>query len=86
MAQGLVTYTSTNIAQRVDETKLAYLNMRRLLDRLIAVRNGVDYAAVEAETGAAAGKGQTLYDNLDAAVAGLTTAYNALSYMDKRAV
>jgi hypothetical protein len=83
MAQGLVTFTSDSIGRRVDETKAAYLNMRRLLDRLIAIRNGNDYAAVAAATGAS--DGQTLFDNIDAAIAGLTTAYNALSNMDSHA-
>lgn len=80
MAQGLVTFTSNSVANRVTETKQAYLNMRRLMDRLIAIRNGNDYAAVAAATGAS--DGQTLFDNVDAAIAGLTTAYNALSNMD----
>lgn len=84
MAQGLVTFTSGNLAGRVDEVKTAYLNMRRLMDRLIAIRNGTDYAAVAAATGAS--DGQTLFDNCDAAMGGLTTAYNALSDMDLHAL
>ena len=90
MAQGLVTFTSASIGHRVDEAKTAYLNMRRAFDRLIAIRNGNgqnnDYAAVAAAVGAAdVAAGQTLFDNMDAAVSGLTTAYNALSNMDIRA-
>ncbi len=90
MAQGLVTFTSSSIAHRVDETKTAYLNMRRAFDRLIAIRagNGTnnDYAAVAAAVGAAdAAAGQRVFDNLDAAIGGMTTAYNALSNMDANA-
>lgn len=84
MAQGLVTYTSVTIAERVNEVQRAYLNMRRLMDRLIAIRNGTDYTAVATATGAS--NGQTLFDNVDAAIAGLTTAYNALSNMDVQAL
>lgn len=83
MAQGLVTFSSLSVTRRINETKDAYLQMRRLMDRLIAIRNGDDYAAVAAATGAS--DGQTLFDNLDAAIAGLTTAYNALSNMDSQA-
>lgn len=83
MAQGLVTYTSRSVRDQVNKTKDAYLQMRRLMDRLIAIRNGTDYVAVAAATGAS--DGQTLFDNLDAAIAGLTTAYNALSNMDASA-
>lgn len=89
MAQGLVTYTNANVAARVDEVKVAYAHLRRLMDRLIAIRNGTDYAAVAAATGTVpndATAGQTIFDNLDAAVAGMTTAYNALSNMDKNAL
>lgn len=84
MAQGLVTHTSTGISNRVEETKTAYLNMRRIMDRLIAIRNGTDYIAVASATGAS--DGQILFDNIDAALAGLTTAYNALSNMDTRSL
>jgi hypothetical protein len=55
--------------------------MRRLMDRLISIRNGNDYVAVATATGAS--DGQTLFDNIDAAIAGLTTASNALSNMDQ---
>jgi tRNA C32,U32 (ribose-2'-O)-methylase TrmJ len=90
MAQGLVTFSSSSIGQRVDETKSAYLNMRRSFDRLIAIRNGNgtnnDYAAVALAVGAAdAAAGQRVFDNMDAAMGGLTTSYNALSNMDAHA-
>lgn len=89
MAQGLVTYTNSNIAARVDEIKVAYAHIRRLMDHLIVIRNGTDYAAVATATGctpANATTGQTLFDNLDAALGGMTTANNALSNMDKNAL
>lgn len=85
MAQGNVTQVSPAVAARVDEVKVAYAHLRRLMDRLIVVRNGTDYAAVATETGAAPGTGQTVFDNLDAALGGLTTANNALSNMDLNA-
>lgn len=96
MAQGLVTYTNPRIAAAVDQTKVAYLNLRRVMDALIAIRSGNgtadDYEAVAAIVDAsipgqnAIVAGQTAFDNLDAAIAGLTTAYNALSNMDKNAL
>jgi hypothetical protein len=85
MAQGLVTFSSANVREVVDETKEAYANMRRLMDRLIAIRNGIDYEAVAIATGAgdlSAAAGLMLFDNLDSAMGGLTTANNALSNMD----
>lgn len=85
MAQGNVTKVNANVAARVDEVKVAYAHIRRLMDRLIIIRNGTDYAAVEAATGAAPGDGQAVFDNLDAAMGGLTTANNALSNMDVNA-
>ena len=86
MAQGLVTFTSMNLAQRVQEVKVTYMNMKRVSDRLIALRNGTDYVAVATAVGSPIGTGQTVFDNIDAAIAGLTTAYNALSNMDVQAL
>lgn len=85
MAQGNVTQINAGVAARVDEVKVAYAHIRRLMDRLIIIRNGTDYAAVAAATGAADGEGQNVFDNLDAALGGLTTANNALSNMDLNA-
>lgn len=82
MAQGIVTQINPSVAARVDEVKVAYSHIRRLMDRLIVIRNGTDYAAVAAATGAPEGQGQMVFDNLDAALGGLTTANNALSNMD----
>jgi hypothetical protein len=85
MAQGTVTKLDADIAARVDEVKVAYAHVRRLMDRLIIIRNGTDYAAVATAAGAADGEGQFVFDNLDAALGGLTTANNALSNMDVNA-
>lgn len=89
MAQGLVTYTNANVAARVEEMKVAYAHIRRLMDYLIVIRNGTDYAAVAVATGcvpADATEGLKMFDNLDAALGGMTTANNALSNMDKNAL
>lgn len=89
MAVGLVTHTNASVAARVDEIKVSYGHLRRLMDHLIIIRNGTDYAAVATATGctpANATTGQTIFDNLDAALAGMTTANNALSNMDKNAL
>lgn len=89
MAQGLVNYTNADVAARVDEVKVAYASLRRLMDYLIVIRNGSDYAAVATATGCApanATTGQTIFDNLDAALGGMTTANNALSNMDRNAL
>lgn len=85
MAQGNVTSINAQTAARVDEVKVAYEHMRRLMDRLIVVRNGTDYAAVAAYLGCSVGEGQNAFDNLDAALGGMTTANNALSNMDQNA-
>jgi hypothetical protein len=89
VAQGLVNYTNENVAARVDEVKVAYAHLRRLMDALIQIRNGTDYQAVAEATGctpANATTGQTIFDNLDAALGGMTTAQNALSNMDKNSL
>lgn len=89
MAQGLVSYTNEDVAARVDECKVAYAHLRRLMDYLIVIRNGTDYQAVANATGcqpANTTTGQTIFDNLDAAMAGMTTVNNALSNMDKNAL
>jgi hypothetical protein len=90
MAQGYVKYTNANVAARVDEVKVAYANLRRLMDTLIVIRNGTSYDLVAAATGAIGEDqgdvGLKIFDNLDAAMAGMTTACNALSNMDKNAL
>lgn len=92
MAQGLVKITNPHIIACVDEVKVAYLKMRRTMDAMIVMRNGTDYEAVAVAADASgdaltpAEAGQRVFDNLDAAMAGMTTAYNALSNMDKNAL
>ena len=93
MAQGFVTYTNEDVGARVDECKVAYAHLRRLMDYLIVIRNingaNNDYQAVANATGctpANATTGQNIFDNLDAALGGMTTANNALSNMDKNAL
>lgn len=92
MAQGNVTQLNGSTRARVDEVKVAYAHIRRLMDRLIIVRNGTDYAAVAEYLGITDGTPEELaileqraFDNLDAALAGMTTANNALSNMDLNA-
>lgn len=86
MAIGFIKPQSATVRARVDEAKAAYASNRRLLDVLIeakAVDNATLQAALgEADTTAAL----KVFDNLDAAMAGLTTAYNALSKMDGNAL
>jgi hypothetical protein len=86
MAQGNVNQISPTVAARIDEVKSAYAQIRRLMDRLIVIRGVNDYTAVAAALGCVPGDGQTAFDNLDAALGGLTTANNALSNMDKNAL
>ena len=73
---------------RIDEVKVAYAHLRRLMDRLIVLRvSDVDpqWPPVAAYCGGADGEGAAIFANYDAAMAGLTTAYNALSNMDQSA-
>lgn len=97
MPQGLVKVTNPHIIAAVDQVKAAYLTMRRTMDAMIAERAGdgtnSDYEAIAALADASlpgqtdpAVLGQTVFDNMDAALAGMTTAYNALSNMDKNAL
>ena len=90
MATGYVTFQNPTVSARVDEIKAAYGSIRRVMDALIEVKNsggGNNWAAVAAAVGAAdATAGQTVFDNLDAALGGMTTANNALSFMDENAL
>ena len=86
MAQGQITQIGSHIAAIVDEAKISYAHLRRLMDRLIILKgDGSNYAVLEIATGAATGTGATVFDNIDAAVAGATTVNNALSNMDMNA-
>jgi hypothetical protein len=89
MAQGYVKFQNPQISATVDKIKNAYAEIRRLMDALIVIRNGTDYQAVSDATGSTpsgASSGQTIFDNLDAALGGMTTANNALSNMDENAL
>lgn len=86
MAIGFIKPKDANIRARVDETKNAYGNMRRLFDAMIEANN-IGIATLQAAIGEAnTTDAQTVFDNLNAAMAGLTTAYNALSKMDGNAL
>ena len=87
MATGLVTYTNERVGARVEECKVAYANMRRLVDALIEIKGGpagTNWPAVADATGASSG--QTLFDNLDQAIAYMESVNDALSPMDKNAL
>lgn len=90
MAQGYVQIQNATVSARIDEAKVAYANFRRMFDALLVIRNGNEYDKVAAALGAVGADqgdaGLKAFDNLDAAMAGLTTAYNALSNMDENAL
>ena len=90
MAQGLVNYSDAGIAARVDEVMVTFAHVKRLLDRMVALRaGGSDYTSIAVAAGctpATSAEGLKLFDDIDAALAGLTTAYNALSQLDKNAL
>lgn len=90
MAQGVVTYSNQKIVQVVDKVQDAYADVKRLLDRLVALRaGGSDYTNIATLAGcspADSTTGQKLFDDIDAALGGLTTAYNALSQLDNSAL
>lgn len=90
MAQGNVTYSSQKVVDVVDSVKEAYADTKRLVDRMVAMRaGGSDYTSIAAAAGcnpATSAEGLKLFDDVDAALGGLTTAYNALSQMDNSAL
>ncbi len=90
MAQGVVTYSNQKIVAVVDQVQEAYGETKRLLDRLVALKEGgSDYTNIATLAGIPSPdstKGQKLFDDIDAALGGLTTAYNALSQLDNSAL
>jgi transposase len=91
MAQGVVTYNNQKVVQVVNSVQEAYAETKRLLDRLVALRTaaGGTYETIAALAGCTptdTATGQKLFDDVDAALAGLTTAYNALSQLDNSAL
>lgn len=85
MAVGFIKPKDALIRARVDEAKVAYLNNRRLLDLLIEAQ-AAGGTALQVATGEANSvDAQTVFDNINAALGGLTTAYNAYSKMDGNA-
>ena len=90
MAQGLVTYSNQKVVDVVNEVQSAYASTKRLLDRMVAMRaGGTNYTTIATAAGcvpADSAAGQTLFDDVDAALGGLTTAYNAMSQMDNSAL
>ena len=90
MAQGFVQFQNQKIETAINNAKDVTAEFRRILDRLIVIRNGTSYDLVAAAVGAIGADqgdaGLKAFDNLDAAMAGLTTAYNALSNMDQGAL
>ncbi len=96
MANGRITITNPHMIAAIDKVKDAYLDYRRMMDALIVVRNtngtNSDYASVQATADAtmpgqdAATTGQETYTSVDDAMAGMTSAYNALSRLDKNAL
>ena len=90
MAQGFVQFKNQKIETAINNAKDVTAEFRRILDRLIVIRNGTSYDLVAAAVGAIGADqgdaGLKAFDNLDAAMAGLTTAYNALSNMDQGAL
>lgn len=90
MAQGFVQFQNPPTTACINGIKESYAELRRIMDRLIVIRNGSSYDLVAAALGAVGADqgdaGLKAFDNLDAAMAGLTTAYNALSNMDQGAL
>ena len=87
MAAGVVIEPKSALVQaRVAEVKNVYAHWRRQLDALIAVKNsggGNNWTAVAATLGEAdATAGQAVFENMDAVMAGMTTANDASSPLD----
>ncbi len=90
MAQGLVTLTNPKIIEPTNKVQEAYGEIKRLLDRMVALRGGgTDYTSIATLAGCPnpdSAQGLKLFDDIDAALGGLTTAYNALSQLDNSAL
>ena len=90
MSQGLVTCTNPKVLDVANEVQVAYAHTKRLLDRMVALRaGGSDYTSIAEAAGcvpADSATGLKLFDDVDAALGGLTTAYNAFGQLDKTAL
>ena len=84
-----LTYTNTMGEVHVEEVKIAYARLRRFMDELINVKGGGSQAnnqAIADAMGCALADTGAVFDAFDSVMAGMTTAQNAATAIDRRAL
>jgi hypothetical protein len=82
-------YTNTQGAVHVEEVKAAYARLRRFMDALIDTKGGGSQSnnqAIADAMGCALADTGAVFDAFDAMMAGMTTAQNAGTAIDRNAL